>query len=57
MNKLSRTQKDLFAPPAPELTGVQRQKAVALLRALLMEAATNPAGVASSGSEEKAGDE
>ena len=41
MKKLSRTQLDLFVTPAGpvvELTGSERQKAVALLLALLTEA-------------------
>ncbi|MEK4031619.1 hypothetical protein WOC76_21425 [Methylocystis sp. IM3] len=41
MKKSSRTQMDLFATPAApavELTGFERQKAVALLQALLTEA-------------------
>jgi hypothetical protein len=38
-------QMNLFASPArrPELTGLERQKAVALLQALLLEAVKNPA--------------
>jgi hypothetical protein len=59
MKKLFRAQMDLFASPVepPELTDAHRQKAVTLLRALLMEAVTNPADVTSSGSEKEAGDE
>ena len=45
MRKQLHAQMDLFAPPIQpaDMRGVDRQKAVALLRALLMEAATKVA--------------
>ena len=45
MKPLLRVQMDLFDSPAPppELIGSERQKALALLRLMLMEAATNQA--------------
>lgn len=45
MRRQSRAQMDLFATPAQpgELTGPERQMAVALLQALLTEATTEPA--------------
>ena len=54
-----RAQMDLFASPArpPELTGSERQEAVALLRALLVEAATSQADVPASGGEREPGHE
>ena len=54
-----RVQMDLFASPAwpLELTGSERQEAVALLRALLVEAATSQADVSASGGERKPGHE
>ena len=44
MRQVFRAQVDLFVTPArpAELTGVERQKAVALLRALLTEAVMTP---------------
>jgi hypothetical protein len=59
MKLIVRAQMDLFAPQArpPELISSERQEAVALLRALLMEAVANPAGVPSSGGEKEAGHE
>ena len=59
MKLLPRPQMDLFALPArpPELISSERQKAVALLRALLMEAVMDPAGVPSCGTEAEAGNE
>jgi hypothetical protein len=54
-----RAQMDLFSPKAriPQLTDSERQKAVALLQLLLMEAATNPADVTLGVGEKEAGDE
>jgi hypothetical protein len=45
MRRQFHTQIDLFATPypLPDLTGVDRQKAIELLRALLKEAATRSA--------------
>ena len=59
MKLLLRAQMELFASPArpPELIGAERQKAIALLRALLMEAAIKQAGVPASGGEKEAGNE
>ena len=59
MKPLLRVQMDLFASPArpPELISSERQKAIALLRALLMEAAINQAGVPASGGERGSGNE
>jgi hypothetical protein len=53
MKPLLRVQMDLFASPArpPELISSEREKAVALLRALLMEAAIKQADVPASGGE------
>jgi hypothetical protein len=50
---------ELFASPArpPELISSERQKAITLLRALLMEAAINQAGVPASGGERESGNE
>jgi hypothetical protein len=58
--KLSfRVQTELFASPAraPELISSERQKAIALLRTLLMEAASNQDGVPASGGERESGNE
>ena len=57
MTKPFRTQMDLFATPArfPELAGADRQKAVALLRALLTEALVKPADGPSPGSRKDSG--
>ena len=59
MKALLRTQMDLFASPArpPELISLERQKAVALLRVLLMEAVMRPAGVPSGDAQTEAGNE
>jgi hypothetical protein len=59
MMKLFRAQIDLFAKPvAPiELIGAERQKAVALLQALLTEVVTNPAGQSSDAVKKEVGDE
>jgi|EndMetStandDraft_5_1072996.scaffolds.fasta_scaffold96286_2 hypothetical protein len=45
MRRQCRTQMDLFLPliQPSDMSGTERQKALALLRALLMEAATRPA--------------
>jgi uncharacterized protein YdaT len=50
---------DLFASPTrpPELISSERQKAIALLQALLMEAATNQDAVPSSAGERETGNE
>jgi hypothetical protein len=59
MKRLFRVQMDLFASPARrlELTSSEHQKAIALLRALLMEAAINRAGAPASGDERGSGNE
>jgi hypothetical protein len=59
MTKLFHAQIDLFTRPVlpVELTGTERQKAVALLQALLMEAVTKPPGQSSDVSQKEAGDE
>jgi hypothetical protein len=59
MTKLFHAQIDLFTRPAVpvELTGTERQKAVALLQALLTEAATKPLGQSSDASQKEAGGE
>jgi hypothetical protein len=59
MTKLFRAQIDLFTRPVVpvELTGTERQKAVALLQALLTEAATVPTGQSSNSGKKEAGDE
>jgi hypothetical protein len=59
MKPLPRVQMDLFASPArpPELIGSERQEAVALLRALLTEAATSQAAIPASGGEREPGHE
>ena len=59
MKVLLRTQMELFASPAqpPELLSSERQKAITLLRALLLEAVTNQSGVQASGGEREAGNE
>ena len=58
MKLLLRVQMELFASPArpPELISSERQKAIALLRVLLMEAAIQ-AGVPVSGGEREPGNE
>ena len=59
MNLLLRTQMELFASLArpPELVSSERQKAIALLRALLIEASISQAGVPASGGEREPGNE
>lgn len=59
MKLLLRVQRDLFALPAqpPALIGSDRQEAVSLLQALLMEAAMDLASVPPSGAETEAGNE
>ena len=59
MTKLFRAQIDLFTRPVMpvELTGAERQKAVALLQALLTEAVTNSTHQSSNASQKEAGDE
>ena len=54
-----RVQMDLFASPTrpPELISSERQKAIALLQALLMEAATNQDAVPASAGERETGNE
>jgi hypothetical protein len=59
MAKLFHAQIDLFTRPVVrvELTGAERQKALALLQALLTEAATKPTGQSSNSGKKEAGDE
>ena len=59
MRKLFRAQIDLFVIPLrpAELTGVERQTAVALLQTLLREALVTPAGEVSNPQEKDAGNE
>ena len=59
MRKLSRPQTDLFVTPLRpiELVGVERQRAVALLQALLTEAMTRPASQSANSGEKEAGHE
>ena len=59
MKLLLRAQMELFAPPTrpPELTSSERQKAITLLRALLMEAAINQDAVPASAGERESGNE
>jgi hypothetical protein len=59
MKLMLRVQIDLFASPArpPELVSSERQKAIALLQALLMEAATNQGAVPASAGERETGNE
>jgi hypothetical protein len=59
MKVLLRTQMELFASPArsPELLSSERQKAITLLRALLMEAVINQSSVPASGGEREPGHE
>jgi hypothetical protein len=59
MKLLLHAQMELFASPArpPELISSERQKALALLRALLMEAAMNQASVPANGGERESGNE
>jgi hypothetical protein len=56
MKLLLRVQMELFASPPPELISSERQKAIALLRVLLMEAAIQD-GVPASGGERESGNE
>ena len=57
MTKLFHAQIDLFTRPVVpvQLTGAERQKAVALLQALLTEAATKLPGQSSEASQREAG--
>ena len=59
MRKLFRAQMDLFVVPTrpAELTGVERQTAVALLQTLLREAVMTPTGEPLSPREKDAGNE
>ena len=59
MKPLLRVQMDLFASPARrlELTSSEHQRAIALLRALLMEAVIDHADVPTSGGEREVGNE
>ena len=59
MRRLFRVQMDLFVTPvrSAELIGAEREKAVALLRALLTEAVMTPRGVPSTSGEKEAGNE
>lgn len=59
MKPLLRVQMDLFASRTrpPELISSERQKAIALLRALLMEAAINQDAVPASTDERESGNE
>ena len=59
MKPLFRAQTDLFAAlnRPLEMTSVDRRKAIALLRALLIEAVTNPDDVAAKGVARELGNE
>ena len=59
MMKLFRTQIDLFTKPVVpiELIGAQRQKAVALLQALLTEVVMKPTGQSSDAVKKEVGGE
>jgi hypothetical protein len=59
MAKLLHAQIDLFIRPVVpvELTGAERQKAVALLQMLLTEAVTKPPGQSPDASQKETGDE
>ena len=59
MKPLGRVQMELFASPTRqlEMTSCERQKAIALLRALLMEAVINQGDVPASGDERGSGNE
>ena len=59
MRKQLRAQMDLFVPLArpAEMTGAERQKAVALLRVLLTEAAAKPANEPQASGKKGAGNE
>lgn len=59
MRKQCRVQMDLFLPLTRlgDLSGAERQKAVALLRVLLMEAAAKPANEPQANGKKGAGNE
>jgi len=59
MRRQCRTQMDLFLPltQPSDMIGTERQKALALLRALLMEAATKPANEPPANGKKGAGNE
>jgi hypothetical protein len=59
MKLLLRTQTELFASPAesPELISSERQKAIALLRALLIEAAIDQPSVPARRGEREVGND
>jgi hypothetical protein len=59
MTRLFRTQIDLFTKPVvpTRLIGVERQKAVALLQALLTEVVTKPTGQSSDAVKKEVGGE
>jgi hypothetical protein len=59
MRKLLRAQMDLFVVPtrSAELTGVERQTAIALLQTLLREAVVTPSGELSSSRKTDSGNE
>jgi hypothetical protein len=59
MRKMLRAQADLFVAPSrpAELTGVERQTAVALLRVLLTEAVTARGSKQSTSKKQEAGNE
>ena len=59
MRRLFRVQMDLFVTPvrSAELIGAEREKAVALLRALLTEAVMTPGRVLSTAGKKEAGNE
>ncbi len=59
MKLMRRVQMDLFASPTrpPELISSERQTAIALLQALLMEAASNQDAIPASADERETGNE
>ncbi|MGX1102262.1 ABC-type molybdate transport system ATPase subunit [Bradyrhizobium elkanii] len=59
MRRRCRTQMDLFLPltQPSDMRGAERQRALALLRALLTEAATKPANEPQASSKKEAGNE
>jgi hypothetical protein len=59
MRRLFRVQMDLFVTPVrpAELNGAEREKAVALLRALLTEAVTTPGQMPSTSGKKEVGNE
>jgi hypothetical protein len=59
MRTQCRTQMDLFLPltQLSDMSGTERQKALALLQALLMEAATKPANEPPANGKKGAGNE